>query len=290
MKLRTCLSVLFLSPVFFTGCSDNEGDTVIENPKQLKISAGIDNQQTASFQENDVIGVYPVSYDGNAPGILGDISNPMNVMYTYDGKYWFPESGNEILLNETAVDLYAYYPYDKTMSNSIDKLDLSAYPFDLSGHQQNKTKDFLWAKIENVSGINYSVGLLFTHILTRYEINLFFDQPQVEPDIAIHNLKTACEIDLRNGIATPTGGNEKKVIPGRLTVNDERTIFSYEAILPPQQVNAGTPLFSISYHTETVVYTLPLDMDFKMQKKYVFNLIIGEAKESRKLSITEKKS
>lgn len=288
MRQILFLSGLFLSILYLTGCSGKDTELVSERSASLKITAGIDNQKLTSFLNNDAIGIYPVSYNGDTPGILGDISNPMNVKYTYDGKLWFPDPGKDILLNEVPMDMYAYYPYDETMSGSMDKLNLSAYPFDLSGNQQNTIKDFLWARIENISDVNHSAGLLFTHALTRYEIYLFFDQPQTGADVIIHNLKTFCEIDLRNGIATASGGNEKKIIPGPLAVNNEKTIFSYEAILPPQQVASGTPVFSISFQDKTVIYILPSDMDFKPQKSYVFNLIIGEVRESRSLSVIEK--
>lgn len=286
MKLYGWVYVLIA--LVTVGCS-SDGDTLPTGKAEaLEITAKISNPELTSFEKKDEIGIYSVNYKGSASGILGDISNRMNVKYTFDGKRWFAESEKEIMLEDEKVDLYAYYPYDEEMSGADNKLNLSAYPFDLSGRQQGRITDFLWAKTGPISNVDNTVGMVFSHLLTRYEINLHYDRTQVNPNLVIHNLKTLGLINLRTGTAIAESGNDGTITPVPLSGNAEQTVFSYEAIVPPQQILAETPLFSVSYNDETVIYVLPLDMEFKSQKSYVFNLIVGEINARRSLTVIER--
>lgn len=274
--MRVCVVLVW----FLAGCSSHPDALIPEKPKQLALQAQVAYETGTSFETNDAIGIYPVRYENGQPGVPGDIVNRLNVKYVYDGKRWFAALGEDIVLDEYPVDLYAYYPYDETLSHEADKLNLSAYPFDLSGDQSIRITDFLWTKTDRVSSLEDTTRLLFSHLLTRFEIHLTYDTPQQTSGLAVHNLNAGCRINLRTGIAVAEENSRLTIIPVSLPVNpvnNDRLAFSYEAIVPPQRVTAGTPLFSASYNGVTMIYTLPSDMDFQAGKNYVFNLIVGEA-------------
>ncbi|NDV83337.1 fimbrillin family protein [Bacteroides sp. 51] len=254
------------------GCADTAA-TFPTDMQEMQLYTPANNEAPElSFQIGDQIGVYPVRYKNNAPGMLGDVSNVMNACYTYTSSGWEITADNEIYLDETPIDLYAFFPYDPEMSRTAGKLNLSAYPFDVSGRQAKKNNDFLWAKTSSISAQSPTAGLTFGHLMSRIVINLMNSEPaDAIPEISLHNVITGCYINLRTGTITLTD-QYKVIIPKPSTGNGQ----AFEAFLPPQRIMSGTPLFLIEYLGESWVYHLSEDIEFKALYNYTFNLTMSE--------------
>jgi len=236
-----------------------------------------------SFETGDIIGIFPVRYANGQPGIPGNINDPANIGFTYDGVMWRAESGREFYLDEVPVDIYAYYPYDEDMGVTSEKSNLSAYPFDLSGDQNLKEADFLWAKTEQISNENSTVSLAFQHLMSRIEINLQYETPEDNPDVSVYNVQTTALVDLSQGIAKPQDDIKETIKPKLLSGESGDVLFSYEAIIVPQSMTAGTPFLTVDYNGEILLFALPADIEFEAQRNYVFNLTLNTAKERRRL-------
>ena len=269
---RIHIFILLFVLLGVAGCTDTAAIFPNDMQKMDLYTSINDKTPGLAFQIGDQIGVYPVRYKNNVSGTLGDVSNTMNACYTYTTSGWEAVVDNEIYLDETPIDLYAFFPYDPEMSRTQEKLNLSAYPFDVSGEQAKKNNDFLWAKTSFISVQSPTAGLTFEHLMSRIVINLMNCEPADDiPEVSLHNVITGCTINLRTGVITPTG--QHKVVIPKPSMGYSQT---FEAILPPQTIMSGTPLFLIKYQEDTWVYYLSEDVDFKSLNNYTFNLTISE--------------
>lgn len=274
-----CLCLCILTACVKDNCSNPDGYA------RLSIDVAIDNEERIAkqvFESGDQIGIYMVSYVNETPGILGDVINTtsFNVPYTYSGISWNAYDGQEIFLDETLSDLYAYYPYDDEMSAVSAKLDLSAYPFEVRADQSQLLmhNDFLWAKVTELSVSNSQADIAFSHLMSRCEINLKFDEGEIplDPQLKIYNTQTFATINLRSGVASAAGGN-RVVLPYLHPTPHLGYDFTYDAIIIPQFIEDGTPLFTVTTNNgETLVYEAIDDFTFQPQKIRVFNLTVGE--------------
>lgn len=280
MQIRYNLNFIFavLGSLLIMGCSPV--DVIISMPEtsqvQPRIVASISGIHPKSFEIGDKIGVFPVYYTSEGePGILGNNAYPLHIPYIYNGRIWMADADNTLYLEDIPVDVYAYWPYCKV----DEATDPQTFPFDLSGDQNEKEVDFLWAKAENISGKHNTAGLIFQHLLSRIEINLYYEDPQEVPEIKLKNTFTQAYIDLSSGIATFHKGIQEDIRPKWMSGISGDKHFSYEAIIAPQRITKNSPFLSVKYEGETMYFVLPEDIQFEPQYNYVFNIVIGTAKD-----------
>ncbi|MDL2254950.1 fimbrillin family protein [Parabacteroides sp. OttesenSCG-928-K15] len=271
-----------LGSLFIMGCSPVDAPLLTPEASRVqpRIVASISGIHPKGFEIGDRIGVFPVYYNSEGePGILGSDAYPLHIPYTYNGRIWMAEADKTLYLEDVPVDVYAYWPYCE-----IDEAtDPQSFPFDLAGNQNEKEVDFLWAKAENISGRHNTAGLIFQHLLSRIEINLYYEDPQEVPEIKLKNTFTYALIDLSSGDATYMNGIQEDIRPKWMSGISGDKQFSYEAIIVPQQVGKDTPFLSVKYEGETMYFVLPEDILFEPQYNYVFNIVIGTAKENESL-------
>lgn len=251
----------------------------------LDINATIHSTVIAkeTFIQDDCIGVYLVSYNNGTPGTLGDINQTtaVNVEYAFDTSgYWYSKDGTDIFLDEEPSDLYAYHPYDEEMSRQPGKTNLSAYPFSVKTDQQTdggETSDFLWAKVPGLSANNFTAPIVFQHLMCRCEINIRLAEgleTTNTPELRVHNIRTSCSINLRNGRVT--AGTETGIVTPEVNIiTTPGYDYTYDAILIPQALSSGTPFLTINLGGETYMYQLPSDFSMVAQESYQFNLVAG---------------
>lgn len=279
---------ILLSPIFYS-CDDNSSDIETEVNNKIAINAKIrsiqQNTRSTSMQEfieKDKIGIYLVDYKGLQPGNIGDINEYMNVLHTYDGSLWNAdiEGGLYFRNAQTVSDMYAYYPYDNEMGSIAGKKDLNKYLFTVSLDQtvsDDTSSDFLWGKVSGLSPDNNTANITFEHILSKCIINLKYTDSSINENSAsfeIHNIKASALIDMSVGKATSTGSNQI-IVPNKRTDIPAGYKLAYEAIVVPQIIKAGTPLFAIRYNSKDLMFAIQQDIEFSPQKVYTFNMTIN---------------
>ncbi|WP_029906044.1 fimbrillin family protein [Prevotella sp. 10(H)] len=280
--------VLSLGILLLAGCTSDDCDS---DPQKLVLNISIESTRIAKeeFNQGDNIGLYLVDYANGSPGILGNASTARatNIKYTYDNSFWYAEPGKDIFLEDNYSDLYVYYPYDEEMSSASGKTDLTAYPFSIQPDQRisSEENDFLWGKTEQLSASNNRAIIIFRHLMSRCEINLKFNDAQEitwEPDLTIYNTKTNATINLRVGSVTPVSGTE--AIKPFVNLNTKPGFdITYNAIILPQTIPSGTPLFTVNNGTEILQYVTETEIVIKPQSLYTFNLTVGDATINRRL-------
>lgn len=278
-----------LTSLLAVSCSKDDSYEQVA-PKRLELQTAIAGTYSIDkqyFLHGDAIGIYLVDFIDGQPGVLGDIANSSkNIKHTLQDNKWIADPEREIFLYSNTSDVYAYFPYDREMGSVSGKRNLAAYPFSVKSNQQAamSESDFLWAKAAGLSNTSNQANLTFEHLLSKMVVNLHHNDVLVDDlKFKIHNVETSCIINLRNGDVT-NAGNKQIVSPGKNTEIEVGYDEKYEAILVPQIINAGIPLFSINIDGNTLVYILEQDLELLTHKSYVFNLTIGEAKRSMKSS------
>lgn len=291
-KLGIQILLTVLAGLYGISCSSNDDAYEQMTPQKLDIQAAITSTYTVDkqyFSSNDHIGVYLVDYINDQPGVLGDIANSSkNIRHTLQDSKWVADVGKEIMLYSSTSDVYAYYPYDMEMGKISGKLNLAAYPFSVKCNQQAAVSDsdFMWTKAAGLSNTNNRANLVFEHLLSKLVVNIRHNDIQTDDlNLKIHNTLTSSSINLRNGDVIATGN--KRIISAAINpVAEEGFELKYEAILIPQIIPSGTPLFSVIANGSMLIYTTDQDLELSPHKSYTFNLAIGEAKRKLQPSIT----
>lgn len=268
--------------LFIMSCSDD--DNKHQGNIALELNISVYNSPRISkndFQTDDQVGLYLVDYTADGiPGILGNLFNTryVNVAYIYNSTNWYADDGQEIFVTGNYSDLYAYYPYDPEMSKTPNKMNLGAYPFSVETDQRNFSapSDFLWAKVSLLSAADPQANIIFRHLMGKFEINLKFDNPSElpsDPQLRIYNTQISSTINLRTGVVSPVG--ETKVIdPYKIPDTNTGFDFTYNAIVVPQFLPQGTPLFSVTTNGATLIYETESDITIVPQNVYTFNMSV----------------
>ena len=239
-----------------------------------------------SFEANESIGLYVVPFesDGYTPGQISNTTYAVNKQHIFNGSSWLLESGGKVAWpNTTAkVDLYAYYPYSK----SLNEQDPTAYSFAVNSDQHTKAgydaSDFLWSKTESVTPTSDAVGLSFSHKLSKVKINIKTDldvlaEPLSQAAVSILNTKQVGIINLADGnivSVEPSVLAEIKTLQVATTPGYEITL---EGIVIPQTLAKSAPFIGIELEYNGAIrysYAPTDNVTLEAGKERAFNITI----------------
>jgi formylglycine-generating enzyme required for sulfatase activity len=282
---RVFLALAALPVLFFASCGDDEpggnepGTCPNENGGDIRFEIGFSEQASANgvqtngvqtraatasdftgaWENGDEIGIFAVK-SGEALTTSGNYIH--NVKLTYSSAnggtwtqatplYW-PTTANNI----TALDFYAYYPYN------VSATDPANIPFNVKADQSAAAdyskSDLLTAKTVNKNKADGAVGLAFNHALAMVQVSIPGGTgwgAGVEGfNVTLRNMKAKSTLNLGavgatpgSGITVPTTGNDATSItmfrleqPGDANYT---TGYTYRALVPAQDVAAGNSLF-----------------------------------------------
>lgn len=263
------------------GCSldsEFEPENELDGRIPLNINGAISQVHTKAtaegFVDKDAVGLFAVNYSekNTVAGTLAAEGNQAdNVKYVFDepSHKWVPVKSVYYKDANTNVDLYLYYPYQKSISDvnasgfEVRKdQSAAATATDLCGYEAS---DFLWGKAENVTPVESAVSIKLRHRMSAVQVTLVekagFDAGEFESlakSVIVTNTTRKAHINYANGEVTPVGSAQSDGI-----VMCPQSDGSFRAVVVPQSVSAGTRLFSItidgvSYgfkQAENVTYT-----------------------------------
>ena len=294
--MKKIYSILFCTALLFVGCTQDFDEPIPSVPTPdgliaISISGSISQTYTTrvddgGFCDGDQIGLYGVNYTDNnsVAGELLDEGNQVdNVRYIFDKENlkWTPSRTVYYKDAQTKIDLYGYYPYANVES-------VNAYKFEVAQDQSGANaidgyamSDFLWGKAKNISPTANKVRIQFNHMLSCANVILAEGDGFAEGEfaalkksvLAMSTTRTA-EIDLATGMVTATGDAESEgiVMKGNGA--------GFRAIVVPQSVDAGKPLFAIT--VDGVSYRFKKDIDFTYEagKQSKFTIQINKKEHS----------
>ena len=270
---------LFLSAAamatMLTGClSEPDFEPVVEGGIPINLEGGINQVATKvtaeGFETGDALGLYAVNYEnGNqTPGTLlaeGNQADHVKYIFSYENWQWTPVKKVYYKDINTNVDLYVFYPYAEPES-------VEAYNFEVRKDQstprvQNnmggyEASDFLWAKAENIAPTEGKIKITLDHKMAGAHVILTegdgFEEGEfalIEKHAAAMGTTRKAAINMATGQVTPVGGAQSDGIQ-----MCPQTDGSFRAVVVPQTVASGTPLFSLT--VEGMVYNFKKDVDF----------------------------
>lgn len=263
------------------GCSldsEFEPESGLDGRIPLNINGVISQVHTKAtaegFVDKDAVGLFAVNYSekNTVAGTLASEGNQAdNVKYVFDesSHKWVPVKSVYYKDANTNVDLYLYYPYQKSISDvnasgfEVRKdQSAAATATDLCGYEAS---DFLWGKAENVTPVESAVSIKLRHRMSAVQVTLVekagFDGGEFESlakSVIVTNTTRKAHINYATGEVTPVGSAQSDGI-----IMCPQSDGSFRAVVVPQSVSAGARLFSItidgvSYgfkQAENVTYT-----------------------------------
>lgn len=294
-------SIIVLSSLLLAGCSDDfrpyPEDTENVGRAALEFSVSI-NQASSTradetgFADGDRMGVFVVSYEDGQAGTLTTSSNlASNAAYTFNasaGK-WNSPAAIYWPDNETAIDVYGYYPFANAISN------VNAYSFEVSKDQSvnpengemgaYEASDFLWAKAANAQPGN-AICLEYQHLMSGVKVILTegngFEAGEFEKmtkTVTIDNTKRHANIDFSTGTVTATGDYDYNII-----ANPESGC--YRAVVVPQTAESGKTTIGISLDGTNRPFTHEGEISYQSGKLYNFTIKIDKNSDTGTYSLS----
>lgn len=222
-----------MTMVALTACNNDEEQVYTPAEGEIQLQFIHPSAQTratdTSFENTDEVGVYVAKAD-NALQLGGNEVN--NEKFIFNGTSW--TSARTVYWNEGNHDIYAYYPYSKSVN------DVEDYEFSVQTDQStaaNYTKsDFLWASVKNQAASNDAVTMQFSHKLSCVNVELVKgesysgDIPE-NTEVYIYNTVPSALISLSTGDAAKDSYASAATIRCFQTSATE-----YKAVVVPQKI------------------------------------------------------
>ncbi len=264
MRIKNRFAILAGACALMAGCSldsEFEPENGLDGRIPLNINGAISQVHTKAtaegFVDKDAVGLFAVNYSekNTVAGTLAAEGNQAdNVKYVFDesSHKWVPVKSVYYKDANTNVDLYLYYPYQKSISDvnasgfEVRKdQSAAATATDLCGYEAS---DFLWGKAENVTPVESAVSIKLRHRMSAVQVTLVekagFDEGEFDglaKSVIVTNTTRKAHINYATGEVTPLGSAQSDGI-----VMCPQSDGSFRAVVVPQSVSAGTRLFSIT--------------------------------------------
>lgn len=278
LLLASCLDDLGVA----TGLTSGQPITLNADINQVYATRANDN----GFAHGDQIGVFVVNYENEAasPTLQLTGNHADNVRFTYDDNEYKWTGSYQLYWkdNKTPIDVYGYYPFISQLSSITEQpftIERDQRETDRGGMSGYEKSDFLWAKAENIAPTDATIILKHQHIMAGIQVTLAegsgFAQGEwadAEKSVLVENVAMTGTIDLRTGNATSTPSGET----GKGTIIPQESRGSYRAVVYPQTVEAGTPLFAITVNGKAMKFTRNEAMEYVAHKLHKFTIEVNK--------------
>lgn len=286
-KLLVAGMVGLLLPL--SGCSDEFARERVTLQQEILLSGSIVQQNItragdAGFAAGDQMGVYIVDYQDDQPGVLalsGNRANNYALILDASSDQW---KGNGAIYwkdNQTAIDVYGYYPYDNAIESVTEHLFSVQYDQsseggegEMSGYEKS---DFIWVKKAKVQPTSEYIYLNFEHRLAGLKVvlqmgNGFIGEEwsKLKRIVTIENTALSANINMSTGVATPLKADGKSIIAASQGDN------TYRAITIPQTVSGGKSLIGVTIDGTSYKYVREEATKLQQGKMHTFTLKIDK--------------
>lgn len=195
-----------------------------------------------TFDAGDAIGIFAVP-SGTELASSGNYANNIKLVKQADGSWNYAAKDQTIFFpaGDIALDIYAYYPYSESLN------DPRAFLFDAGTDQSSgaQRSELLWTSKSNIHQTDNQIALSFAHMLAMIQIEVspaadssIAMQDITYIDIKLNGLKSAVTFNMGDGSANLTGD------AGRIKMEQRAGSYLFRALVPVQEVIAGSILFS----------------------------------------------
>lgn len=249
--------------LLFASCSNDDGNDVSPNNKQIRFSSELSllksTYQGLQIADGQKVGVF-IAEDSNKPSTTYE----QNLAYAGDGEgnlsgatQYFPNNGK-------SVKISAYHPYNAGTED--------AYSFFVETEQTTlasiNASDLLYCPAFVQAPTEDKIVLKFKHMLSLVNVSLTAgngDPDLTNAQVSIENAATAIEFDRKSG-------NLGEISSVQSIKLGEDNV----GIVVPQKLNNGTKFVKIALSSgKELYYTLNKDLILESGKKYTLNLVVN---------------
>ena len=163
MGMVLAIGALFIG----TACQDNLSSTEFSSGDQAALQIEVNNSIVPDVPSKGMLTgtEFPAASDigltvVDASGTTYDGKTIQNIKYTYNGTFW--KAWTSVFLSEVEGTVYAYYPYDETVTD-ITKVSVDV----------DTEKDYMYAsETSTVTSTNNTAELTMKHVLTAVSIKI----------------------------------------------------------------------------------------------------------------------
>lgn len=280
-KCGMWMAVVFI--VMATSCSKEKN--LVTDSKEMEVKLDLVHPGSrvtdTNFEAQDQIGVYMVA-EGTDLQVGGNEVN--NELFSFNGTNWTSE--RKVYWNEGRHDIYAYYPYVKSISDTdnypfIVSLDQSSANTDgISGYEAS---DFLWGTVSGVSATADAVSLQFSHCMSKVKVLLeknsdYEGEIPSNCEVYIHNMVPSAWIDLQTGNVEVNPYAAVETVKCRKISDTE-----FIACLVPQRLSSKKPFIEVV--TSNVSYILEGTISLKQGYQSTVTVALSQSPEQVEITI-----
>lgn len=227
--------------------------------------AGVDEDYYAHWEEGDAIGLFAVEF-GKELSSSGNVLD--NAKLVFDGEKWLLNEDPDALWPENnALDFYAYYPYDSSVT------DPTALSFSVSLDQENLV-DFNHSNLMTgqIRGLAYGapVVLMMSHVFSLVEVTYpLLRHGNDDIRVEMYDVCPEVTLNLASGETVQTQ-NTGDIALYPYETTDESYI--YRAWIPSQTKLAGDYLFRYTYSGWFEKFDGELEEDIEFEDGFVTRL------------------
>jgi len=273
--------LLAVGALMMASCSNDETTNSVyeadEGEMQFQfVYPSVTRATDTSFENTDKIGVFVTAKD--VPLQIGG-NEVNNELFSYNGTTW--TSSRKVYWNNGSHDVYAYYPYAKTVN------DISDYSFAVQADQSTAAgytqSDFLWAGKKDVTASASPVTMTFAHKLSNVVVKLvkgenYTGDIPAKTEVYVHSTVTKATIDLSTGDAA------KDDYAGPSTIRClQKSATEYVACVVPQNITSRRPLVEII--SDGVSYLMEGKLSLKPGMRHTITVTLDKNPEQTKIDI-----
>lgn len=282
MKMKWCILSGMIISLFLSGCKHDSERTNFPGQREIVINYSVNQLNEVSrsgyagMTAGDVVHLY-IAERINAETPALPEAGHFNKMSCSDGSILQFADGGEHLYPEMPIDLYAFYL--KGLTEQQEDVTRVAVEVRADQHVADAelASDFLYAKAaDGYQSQEEAINLVFRHQFARVRFTITTDTPsEVDLEtleaVEIRNLVMDGYFNVQTGVLTP-GETSDKVsawIP-------EDVSTGVTAIVIPQTVAGGNPVFYFKVGAEEFVYNAPSEgIVFEAGKQYNYEVCLN---------------
>lgn len=282
MRIKSCVLSGMVMSLFLGGCKHDSERTNFPGQREIVINYSVNQLNEVSrsgyagMTAGDVVHLY-IAERTNAETPALPEAGHFNKMSCSDGSTLQFADGGEHLYPEMPIDLYAFYLKGLT----VQQEDVTRVAVEVKADQHvadaELASDFLYAKAaDGYQSQEEAINLVFRHQFARVKFTIATDTPS-EVDLAtleaveIRNLVMDGYFNVQTGALTP-GETSDKVsawIPDDVSTG-------VTAIVIPQSIAGGNPVFYFKVEAEEFVYNAPSEgIVFEAGKQYNYKVCLN---------------
>lgn len=269
-----------IAALAMTSCNNDEEQvfTPVEGEIQLQFihPSGQTRATDTSFENTDEIGVYVTAIDSKLQLGGNEVNNEK---FVFNGTSW--TSPRKVYWNEGNHNVYAYYPYTRTV-NDVEDFQFSVQT-DQSTVEGYTKSDFLWASVSDIAASNSAVKMQFAHKLSC--VNVILEKGESYQGEIPTNTEVYLYSTVPSALVSLSTGDACKDSYGSMASIRcfQESATKYKAIVVPQNLLTRRPLVEVVIGN--VSYLMEGTISYKPGMRHTLTITLEQNPEQIKINV-----